>query len=131
MAQIAGMLGSLATTNEPAFLLVLHWGAGSISAVVDNVPLALGMTYVLRDIAASPAAPALAIMVWSLALGLNMGGSMSPVGASANVVSYAYLEKHHGKVGWGTWIKAAVPPTVVAMLIASTLVVVKGLIGWY
>jgi Na+/H+ antiporter NhaD/arsenite permease-like protein len=131
MDGVAQMFGSLAATNQPVFLMALHWGAGGISAVVDNVPMALGMSYVLKDIAASPAAPALAIMVWSLALGLNMGGSMTPVGASANVVSYAYLEKHHGKVGWGTWIKAAVPPTVVTMLVASTLVLLKSLIGWY
>ncbi len=131
MDGVAKMLGSLASSNHTAFLMALHWGAGGISAVVDNVPLALGMTYVLKDLAQSPAAPALAIMVWSLALGLNMGGSMTPVGASANVVSYAYLEKHHGKVGWWTWIKAAVPPTVAAMAVASSLVLLKGLIGWY
>jgi Na+/H+ antiporter NhaD/arsenite permease-like protein len=131
MEVIAQALGALASSNHSAFLLALHWGAGGISAVVDNVPLALGMSYVLRDVAASPAAPALAIMVWSLALGLNMGGSLTPVGASANVVSYSYLEKHHGKVGWGRWIKAAVPPTLTAMLVASVLVVLKGVIGWY
>jgi Na+/H+ antiporter NhaD/arsenite permease-like protein len=131
MDHVARAFASLASTNHPAFLLVLHWGAGGISAVVDNVPLALGMTYVLKDLAQSPAAPALAIMVWSLALGLNMGGSMTPVGASANVVSYAYLEKHHGKVGWWTWMKAAIPPTVAAMLVASSLVLVKSFIGWY
>jgi len=131
MAMLAEALGSLASANTSAFLLALHWGGGGISAIVDNVPLALGMTYVLRDLAASPAAPALAIMVWSLALGLNMGGSLTPVGASANVVSYAYLEKHHGKVGWGRWIKAALPPTLAAMAVASTLVLLKGVIGWY
>ncbi len=131
MAEVAQALGSLASSNPSAFLLALHWGGGGISAVIDNVPLALGMSYILRDLAASPAAPALAIMVWSLALGLNMGGSITPVGASANVVSYAYLEKHHGKIGWGRWIKAAMPPTVATMLIASTLVLLKGVIGWY
>ena len=131
MASIAQALGGLAAISHPLFLLALHWGAGGISAVVDNVPMALGMTYVLKDLSQTAAAPALAIMVWSLALGLNMGGSMTPVGASANVVSYAYLEKHHGKVGWGAWIKAAVPPTVVAMIIASALVLLKGAMGWY
>ncbi|MCL4505779.1 MAG: SLC13 family permease [Chloroflexi bacterium] len=131
MDKIAQLLGSLAAGNHSAFLMALHWGAGGISAIVDNVPLALGMTYVLKDLALSPAAPALAIMVWSLALGMNMGGSMTPVGASANVVSYAYLEKYHGKVGWWTWIKAAVPPTVAAMAVASSLVILKGLLGWY
>ena len=41
----------LATSSQPIFLLALHWGAGGVSAVVDNVPMALGMTYVLKDIA--------------------------------------------------------------------------------
>lgn len=131
MAEIARAFSALASTSQPLFLLALHWGAGGVSAIVDNVPMALGMTYVLKDIALTPAAPALAIMVWSLALGLNVGGSMTPVGASANVVSYAYLEKHHGKVGWGTWMKAAIPPTVITMIVASALVVLKGAIGWY
>jgi Na+/H+ antiporter NhaD/arsenite permease-like protein len=131
MEAVAGAFAALAQTSHPLFLLALHWGAGSISAVVDNVPMALGMSYVLKDLAQSSAAPALGIMVWSLALGLDMGGSMTPVGASANVVSYAYLEKHHGKVGWGTWIKAAVPPTLTAMAVASALVLLKGAIGWY
>ena len=131
MEGIAQALGSLATGNEQAFLLALQWGAGSISAVVDNVPMALGVSYMLKDIAASPAAPALAVMVWALAMGLNLGGNFTPIGASSNVVSYAYLEKHHGKIGWGRWIKAAFIPTIVAMVIASTFVVVKSVVGWY
>ena len=36
-------LGALASTSHPLFLLALHWGAGGVSAVVDNVPMALGM----------------------------------------------------------------------------------------
>ena len=111
--------------------MVLHWLPGVISGVVDNVPLALAMSYVLKDLASLPGMPALSLMVWSLALGVDIGGSMTPIGASANVVAYSYLERHHGKVGWKSWIQLAAPATLVGMVIASVLILVKSLIGWY
>jgi Na+/H+ antiporter NhaD/arsenite permease-like protein len=98
---------------------------------VDNVPLALAMSYVLKDLAAHPEMPALALMVWSLALGVDIGGNLTPIGASANVVAYSFMEKHHGRVGWKRWLLIAVPPTLVAMALASGLVMLKGVTGWY
>ena len=119
------------TTNQNSLIMALHWGPGILSGMFDNVPLALAMSYVLRDLSQIPGMPALALMVWTLALGVNMGGNMTPIGASANVVAYSFLEKHHGPVGWKRWVLIAVPPTVVAMILASVLVTLKGITGWY
>jgi Na+/H+ antiporter NhaD/arsenite permease-like protein len=120
------------TSNNPTLLvMLLHWVPGIISGVVDNVPLALAMSYVLKDLAAIPGMPALSLMVWSLALGVDIGGSMTPIGASANVVAYGYLERHHGKVGWKKWLVLAVPATLIAMIVASMLLLLKSNIGWY
>jgi Na+/H+ antiporter NhaD/arsenite permease-like protein len=91
----------------------------------------LAMSYVLKDLAVLPGMPALALMVWSLALGVDIGGSMTPIGASANVVAYSYLEHHHGKVGWKLWLKYGAPATLIAMVVASLLIYVKSQIGWY
>jgi Na+/H+ antiporter NhaD/arsenite permease-like protein len=60
-----------------------------------------------------------------------MGGNLTPIGASANVVAYSFMEKHHGRVGWKRWLVIAVPPTILAMIVASSLVMVKSQIGWY
>jgi Na+/H+ antiporter NhaD/arsenite permease-like protein len=89
------------------------------------------MSYVLKDLATMPGVPALALMVWSLALGVDIGGNLTPIGASANVVAYAYMEHHHGAIGWKRWLLIAVPPTLVIMLLASVMVVWKGHIGWH
>ncbi|MBL8058162.1 MAG: sodium:proton antiporter [Anaerolineales bacterium] len=128
---LAESLATLAGRNPAGLVMALHWGPGVLSGIVDNVPLALAMSYVLRDLAAHPEMPALALMVWSLALGVNMGGNLTPIGASANVVAYAYLERHHGPIGWKRWLVIAVPPTLVTMVLASTLVMLKGQWGWY
>lgn len=128
---LADALANATASNPGGLVMALHWGPGMMSGVVDNVPLALAMSYVLRDLAAIPGMPALALMVWSLALGVNMGGNLTPIGASANVVAYSYMEHHHGKIGWKRWVLIAALPTFAAMVLASGLVMLKGQIGWY
>lgn len=119
------------TTTSNGMVMALHWIPGLASGVLDNVPLALAMSYVLEDLAKIPGMPALALMVWALALGVDIGGNLTPIGASANVVAYSYMERNYSKVGWKRWIMIAVPPTLMAMIMASLMVVGKGMIGWY
>jgi Na+/H+ antiporter NhaD/arsenite permease-like protein len=128
---LAKGFAQIADANPDLLIMTLHWGPGLLSGVVDNVPLALAMSYVLKDLAAIPGMPALSLMVWSLALGVDIGGSMTPIGASANVVAYSYLERRHGPVGWKKWLKLAVPATFIAMIVASLLILAKSQIGWY
>ncbi len=120
-----------AISDPDMLVLALHWGPGLASGIVDNVPLALAMTYVLKDLALISGMPALAMMVWSLALGVDMGGNLTPIGASANVVAYAYMEHNHGSIGWKRWLMIAVPPTILAMIVVSFLLIYKNQIGWY
>jgi Na+/H+ antiporter NhaD/arsenite permease-like protein len=123
---------ALAASSSPnALVLALHWGPGLLSGIIDNVPLALAMSYVLKDLAAIPGMPALALMVWSLALGVDIGGNLTPIGASANVVAYVYVEHNHGSIGWKRWLLLAVPPTILVMLIVSFLILLKSQLGWY
>lgn len=128
---LAKGLAALTASNSNGLVLALHWGPGLASGIVDNVPLALAMTYVLKDLAAIPGMPALGLMVWALALGVDMGGNLTPIGASANVVAYAYLERNHGPIGWKRWITIAVPPTILAMILVSFLLLYKSRMGWY
>ncbi len=127
---LAATLASLSPSHS-GLVMALHWIPGLASGVLDNVPLALAMSYVLEDLARLPGMPALALMVWSLALGVDLGGSLTPIGASANVVAYTFMERNQVKIGWKRWIFLAVPPTLLAMMIASLLVAAKGHWGWY
>jgi Na+/H+ antiporter NhaD/arsenite permease-like protein len=129
--KLAEVMANATVGSNQGLVMALHWGPGLLSGVLDNVPMALAMSYVLKDLAAHPEMPALALMVWSLALGVDIGGNLTPIGASANVVAYSIMEKHHGPVGWKRWIIIAVPPTIAVMIVASSLVALKGHIGWY
>ena len=128
---LADGLASLTASNQNGLVMVLHWVPGLASGIVDNVPLALAMSYVLKDLSHIPGMPALGLMVWSLALGIDIGGNLTPIGASANVVAYSFMERNHGSIGWKRWIVAAVPPTILIMIFASLAVMAKGYIGWH
>ncbi len=131
IALLTNQIFALGQNNQFGLVMLLHWGSGFTSAVVDNIPMALAMAYVMKDMAGLAGAPALSLMVWALALGVDIGGNMTPIGASANVVAYSYLEHFYGKIGWWRWIKMTVPPTIAAMLVTSALLYLKYITGWY
>jgi Na+/H+ antiporter NhaD/arsenite permease-like protein len=120
-----------AAVDPQVMILSLHWVPGLLSGIVDNVPLALAMSYVLKDLAAVAGMPALSLMVWALALGVDIGGNITPIGASANVVAYASLQREGEHVDWGRWIRLAGPATLLVMVLASSLLLLKGYAGWY
>ena len=128
---LADGLATIAASNQNGLVMALHWVPGLASGIVDNVPLALAMSYVLKDLAEIPGMPALGLMVWSLALGIDIGGNLTPIGASANVVAYSFMERNHGTIGWKRWLGAAVPPTLLIMIFTSVAVMAKGYIGWH
>jgi Na+/H+ antiporter NhaD/arsenite permease-like protein len=128
---IANSITNIFENNPVGLLITLIWGSGAASGVIDNVPFALSMAYILSDIAKSAVAPALSIMVWATSLGTDIGGNFTPVGASANVVAYVSLEKKGTVIGWWRWIKLAAPATFIALIVCSILIYVKNLIGWF
>ncbi|HKG53341.1 MAG TPA: SLC13 family permease [Anaerolineales bacterium] len=128
---LANGLATISASNQNGLVMALHWVPGLASGIVDNVPLALAMSYVLKDLAQIPGMPALGLMVWSLALGIDIGGNLTPIGASANVVAYSFMERNHGTIGWKRWLLSAVPPTLVVMLFASFALIMKSYSGWH
>ncbi len=109
---------------------VIFWGGAFTSGVIDNVPAAISLGYVIKNLV-----PLLSysftLLIWAASLGLDIGGNFTPVGASANVIGYTFLESQHGKIGWGRWIKLTILPNFTALLICMIGLVLKYIIGFY
>jgi Na+/H+ antiporter NhaD/arsenite permease-like protein len=66
---------------------VLLWGSAVLSAIVDNIPYVATMSPLVADLVAqSPDPKQGEALWWALALGADLGGNATAVGASANVV---------------------------------------------
>jgi Na+/H+ antiporter NhaD/arsenite permease-like protein len=131
IATFASGMVNAAAGNNAVLMSMLLWGSGFASGVIDNVPFALTMSYVIRDMSIVPSILATSLMVWAVSLGTDIGGNLTPIGASANVVAYSSLEKHGTRMGWIRWIKIAAPPTLVALVLCNLLLYVKYLVGFY
>ncbi|MCM8760221.1 MAG: SLC13 family permease [Candidatus Omnitrophica bacterium] len=117
--------------NHPLGMVgVIFWGSAFTSGVIDNVPEAISLGYVIKNLA-----PLLSysftLFIWAASLGLDIGGNFTPVGASANVVGYSFLENHYGKIGWPRWIKLTILPNLVALLICMAGLILKWVIRFY
>lgn len=117
--------------RDLGLLAALVWGSGVASGVIDNVPFALSMAYVLENLVKFAGVPALSILVWAVSLGADIGGNFTPIGASANVVAYTSMEKRGLSIGWKKWLKLAVPATIISLVITNLGIFVKFLIGFY
>jgi Na+/H+ antiporter NhaD/arsenite permease-like protein len=56
---------------------------------------------------------------WALALGTDIGGNGTPIGASANVVGIARTEEEGYKVGWPRYVKFALPAMILTILLCN------------
>ncbi|MEP7035485.1 MAG: ArsB/NhaD family transporter [Dermatophilaceae bacterium] len=66
---------------------VLLGGSAVLSGIVDNIPYVATMAPLVQDlVAAGKGAPQAKALWWALALGADLGGNATAVGASANVV---------------------------------------------
>jgi Na+/H+ antiporter NhaD/arsenite permease-like protein len=83
--------------------LGLLWGSGAVSGLVDNIPYVATMSPVVAELVTADGGGAQANSLWwSLALGADLGGNATAIGASANVVILGLAEKAGHRIGfWG------------------------------
>ena len=104
--------------SRTAIIIIILWVSAVFSAFIDNIPFAATMVPVLKVLAAASGAP-LPVLAWSLAIGADIGGSATPIGASANVVGVNIAGRSGITLGWKRYCRESVPATVLVLLIAS------------
>ena len=87
------------------------------SAFVDNIPFSATMVPVIQSMSRSQGVD-LSLLAWALSIGTDLGGSATPIGASANVVGTSVAAKNGHPVTWGTYCKYCAPATVLVITIA-------------
>ncbi len=85
-----------------------------ISGFVDNVPFLLAMLPVVQKVAADLHQP-LPLLMFALLIGTCLGGNITPIGASANVVAVGILKRHGHTVRVGEVMAVGVPFTIAAV----------------
>jgi len=107
---LAQFIADVSGGNLMLVIPMILWISAVTSAIVDNIPFAATMVPVLRGLAASGLP--LPTLAWTLALGSDIGGNATPIGASANVVGTAVAAREGYPIGWGRFCRYALPAMV-------------------
>ena len=121
---IAGFIGEVSGGNLMLMVAIIIWVSAIASAFVDNIPFAATMIPVIKSLAAVEGVD-LAILAWALSMGTDIGGSATPIGASANVVGTSVAAKHGYPIGWGKYCKAAAPATIIVVAVCMIFIFVR------
>lgn len=124
---VANFIEMISGGNVILVVIIIIWLSAIASSVVDNIPFAATMVPIIQRLAqVSGLGPDyLSVLAWSLSLGTDIGGSATPIGASANVVGTSVAAKHGHPISWGKYLKACVPATVLVLIICTLMIFVR------
>lgn len=122
LEMIASFIEKVCGGNVFAMVLIIMWISAIASAFVDNIPFAATMVPVIKSLAATTVSAQLPVLAYALSVGTDIGGSATPIGASANVVGTSVISKAGHPVGWGKYCKTAIPATAIVIIIAMIVI---------
>ena len=128
-----GVVGSLARSATQAvdgrYLLassVLLGASGVLSGIVDNIPYVATMAPLVHDLVqAGHGAAGAEASWWSLALGADLGGNATAVGASANVVVLGIAARNGHPISFWTFTKYGLVVAATTIAIAWVYVALR------
>ncbi len=121
---VAKMIGDISNGNVMLMLGIIIWVSAIASAFVDNIPFAATMIPIIKALSVSQGVD-LTTLAWALSMGTDIGGSATPIGASANVVGTSVAAKQGYPIGWGKYCKACAPATIITLLICTVIIFVR------
>ncbi len=121
---IAGFIGKISGGNVLLMIAIIIWLSAIASAFVDNIPFATTMIPIIKSLSLSYGVD-LSVLAWALAMGTDIGGSATPIGASANVVGIATAAREGHIIKWGKYCKKMVPATIMVVLISMVVIYIR------
>lgn len=121
---MAGFIGKISGGNVMLMIAIIIWLSAICSAFVDNIPFATTMIPIIKSLSVTYGVD-LSVLAWTLAIGTDIGGSATPIGASANVVGIATASREGYVIKWGHYCKKMVPATVIVVLISMLAIYLR------
>ncbi len=127
----AGVLDLLAKQVAPIYGLpwplsssITLWIAGLASGIVDNIPITLTLIPIVEK-AAAAGGSAPNLMAWALAIGANLGGSLTYFASPPSLIAVSILERE--EPGFTPWefVKVGAPMTLLHLAVADVYMLLR------
>lgn len=121
---IASFIAKISGGNVHVMIAIILWASAIASAFIDNIPFSATMIPVINALAEATGAD-LSTMAWTLAIGTDIGGSMTPIGASANVVGISTAGKEGYTISWAIYCRELVPGTIIVLVVSMLNIYIR------
>jgi Na+/H+ antiporter NhaD/arsenite permease-like protein len=109
--------------NPYVIVLMVLWVSGIVSGFLDNIPFTITMIPIVKLMLESTPIPN-DILWWALSLGACLGGNLTMIGASANIVSVGIAKRHHVDISFLDFMKLSAVITLITLVISSIFLTV-------
>lgn len=120
----ASFIENISGGNVKLMTAIIIWVSAIASAFVDNIPFAATMIPIIKSLSVSQNT-SLSVLAWALSMGTDIGGSATPIGASANVVGTSVAAKHGHPIGWGEYCRKTAPAALLVLLISTICIFIR------
>ncbi|MFC1870881.1 SLC13 family permease [Chloroflexota bacterium] len=124
LKMLAEYIGKVSGGNIILVIPIILWVSAFASAIVDNIPFAATMVPVIANLSQVHGL-SLPTLSWTLALGTDIGGNATPIGASANVVGTAIAEREGYPISWGTFMKYTLPAMIIVVALCHLYLIIR------
>jgi len=121
LSDVGEKMSDLTGGNTTAASLTVLWVSGILSGVVDNIPYTTAMIPVVREMGVGlggNGGPG-DVLWWSLALGACLGGNLTIVAASANVLVAHLAERSGQRIRFWEFFRYGSLVTLLSLVVSS------------
>lgn len=111
--------------SQEATSMLILWGSGIISGIIDNIPYTATMSPMLVEIQRTMGATYTTPLWWSLSLGACLGGNLTIIGAAANVIVSENAAKEGHPIAFMRFMKYGVAVVVISLIISTIYINLK------
>lgn len=108
--------------------MVILWGSGILSGIIDNIPYTATMAPMLAEITATKGMEFAFPLWWALSLGACLGGNMTIIGAAANVIVSESSAKEGHRIKFMEYLKYGVVATVMSLTLCTAYIWLRYLV---
>ncbi|MFE0104503.1 SLC13 family permease [Streptomyces sp. NPDC059009] len=122
IGEISKALAEVIGGSELGGSMVLLGGSSVLSGIVDNIPYVATMAPITADLVHDMGGAGGHVMWWALALGADLGGNATAIGASANVVVLGIAERNRQPISFWQFTKYGLVVTAVTVATSALYV---------
>lgn len=122
---MAQWLLSVTKGSQEAAAMVILWGSGILSGIIDNIPYTVTMAPMLLKVQSTMGVEYTHPLWWCLSLGACLGGNMTIIGAAANVIVSETAEAAGHRISFLRFFKYGALITFISLVISSAYIYLR------